>query len=205
MSLSNGNVESDENILSEDEAEELENFHVAIEKVTNFVQSTEEKQLERMETETIATTTSLNSPSIDSSAEPSVSYSEITDDDSYVHGAAFSSPKAEFNDSAIADVIDIHDLLRTRDQTLYFIADSDQSDMDNNDNDDQTLNDEELSEERRMNELKISRIDSIRKSIKKKRKKRQSKLQKSLSERGLTFAIRYNPYHIISQIKHNFF
>ena len=189
MSVSLSEDNDVEENMSPQGAEELERFNLAIEKVTEFVQNPEEKQLGTTSTTTM---TKLQSASMNTPTEVSVSYqsySEITDDATYIHGAAFSSPQAEFHENAIPDVIGIHDLLATHDQTLYFIADSDNE----SDGDNQVLNDEELSEERKQNELKISRINTFRKSIKQKLnlKTRKSKLKRSLSERGLTFAIRY--------------
>lgn len=180
-----------QHVHSEYDEAKLDEFTVEIQKVTNFVNNTkekEEKQLNGMD--------SMESPSIDSNEESVASYSAVSDDVSYIHGAQYSEPKARFHsDSAIPDIVAIHDLLTMRHQTLFFIAESDDESKHN----DLVLNDEELSEERKKNDANqyISNDEEQKQQNqnipkKKKNKKRISKLKRSLSERGLIFAIRFD-------------
>lgn len=208
---------------SQNDEEELNKFQIEIQKVTNFVVDPEKAiEEEKNELNRVESTDNIdNSPGLPytpslthTSTELSVSYSDISDDQTYVHGAMFSAPKAEFHrESAIPTVVEIHDLLTTRDQTLFFIADSDE---DQHSDSDLIMNDEELSEQRKkhegvglspitengqlspksMNSGSTKRMSSrmmVQSLVEKKKnrhKKKEDKLKKSLSERGLTFAIR---------------
>ena len=202
--------------------EELNKFQIEIQKVTNFVadpdkaKEEEEKELNRVESsDNVDTNAGLPYTPTLTSTELSVSYSDISDDQPYVHGAMLSAPTATFHrESAIPTVVEIHDLLTTRDQTLFFIADSDDDCSDS----DLIMNDEELSEQRKKHEhVQLSPItedgqlspkgmnstastkrmssrmmvQSLVEKKKNRHKKKEDKLKKSLSERGLTFAIRY--------------
>eukprot|EP01084_Bolivina_argentea_P073008 132514_1 len=135
------------------DAARLDEFQIEIQKVTNFVN--EEKEPTNGDTNTQFT------PSMQSmTSDLSVSYSDISDNTPYIHGAALSSPKADFHRTSniiLEDVVEIHDLLTKRDHTLFFIADSDDDSFNDNinnnnnnhsDSDEIFLNDEELSEQR---------------------------------------------------------
>ena len=147
---------SEEDKLDNQDEEELNRFQIEIQKVTHFVQDPEkakeeeEKEMNEMDSSDDANnndnagTPYIRTPTL---TQSSVSYSEISGDTPYIHGAMLSSPKAQFHrESAIPTVVEIHDLLTTRDQTLFFIADSDDDDRSDSD---LIMNDEELSEQRK--------------------------------------------------------
>ena len=222
---------SDEEPLDENEEKELDTFQIEIERVTKFVtnpdaaREEEQKELNGIDRTLTTTTTSTElttstiptTPSM-TSTELSVSYSDISDDTPYIHGAMLSAPKSEFHrESAIQTVVEIHDLLITRDQTLFFIHSDDDEE---NSGSELIMNDEELSEQRKkfdglsvIDETSLpvikpknsKRLSSSKAKVAKKikkRAKRQNKLQKSLSERGLTFAIRF-VFFVFSVIIYN--
>eukprot|EP01083_Nonionella_stella_P179938 640244_1 len=182
-------------VLQQQDEIELDEFQAEIQQVTNFVKDHDEKE-EEIETNDLspanmdsnhAPYSSINTytPSM-TSTELSVSYSHISDESSYIHGAAFSSPKAAFGESAIPAVVEIHDLLTTRHHTLFFVPDSD--------------------DECSANQVKQQ---EPKKKMCKKKSKRSS-LKKSLSERGLTFAISeghvyFNWAAFIREYIYNFF
>ncbi len=194
----------------EDDTARLDEFQIEIQKVTDFVKDSNTGTSKKVD-EKDPLSPSITSMTTPSDLSVSGSYSYISDDKPYIHGAALSSPKAEFHQSAIPDVVEIHDLLTTRDQTLFFIADSDDSENENphyaqnsnhSDSDELFLKDTELSQERRKKKAD-EKLQTINEDNKKKQnhkkqskkiKKHKSKLQQSLSERGLTFAIRYISY-----------
>lgn len=210
----------DEKNMNEKEEQDLDAFGAEIQKATKYLMEKEEtKQAEPVDSIYDSTNTNEPSPSPPEPAsispqspdsfELSVTYSAISGENEYIHGAAFSSPRATFHaDSAMESVVKIHDLLIKKDNSLFFIVDpDDDSDIDT------PLNSEELSEERKQSEYQTqltvslsvhapvpsasagsetnptSPSTSSRTSRKRKRGK-TAKLKRVKSDRGNTFAIK---------------
>ena len=211
----------DEKTMNEQEEQELDAFGAEIQKATEYLKEKEEtKELEPADNHYDSVMTNEPSPTppepasvspqSPDSLELSMTYSAISDENEFVHGAAFSSPRATFHaDSAMESVVQIHDLLIRKDNSLFFIVDPDEDDSDI----ETPLNSEELSEERKQTEYQTQLTVSLSthspvpsgstsstnepsspptagSTSSQKRKRKRAKLKRAVSDRGNTFAIK---------------
>ena len=179
--------------LEEDEEDDLDEFEQEIQNVTNLLN--DPKETEETSTKLVDSYEELSAISPSPEPEASVSYSTLSEDAPYVHGATFSSPRVTFHsESAIQTVVEIHDLLIRRDQTLFFIADSE-------DDSDSDLDADDLSQERKVHDVELDVVQEHNASSKdtksqKRTKRKKRKLKRTASEQKAMFAIKLGSLYI---------